>query len=109
MEMKLKMKRGNDIDVGMDESYLKCVFVFHEYMTLGLNIILDTFSRKFYRLQLYCMIVLIYGCGIQLPMRYQMFSICLYLRMWNPTSSGSSLDMYICIHVRDKGIYSRGI
>ena len=23
--------------------------------------------------------------------------------------SGSSLDMYICIHVRDKGIYSRGI
>jgi hypothetical protein len=24
-------------------------------------------------------------------------------------SSGSSLDMYICIHVRDKGIYSRGI
>ena len=22
---------------------------------------------------------------------------------------GSSLDMYICIHVRDKGIYSRGI
>jgi hypothetical protein len=24
-------------------------------------------------------------------------------------ASGSSLDMYICIHVRDKGIYSRGI
>jgi hypothetical protein len=23
--------------------------------------------------------------------------------------SGGSLDMYICIHVRDKGIYSRGI
>ena len=23
--------------------------------------------------------------------------------------SGSSLDMYICIHVCDKGIYSRGI
>ena len=22
---------------------------------------------------------------------------------------GRSLDMYICIHVRDKGIYSRGI
>ena len=23
--------------------------------------------------------------------------------------SGSSLDMYMCIHVRDKGIYSRSI
>ena len=23
--------------------------------------------------------------------------------------SGSSLDMYVCIHVRDKAIYSRGI
>ena len=24
-------------------------------------------------------------------------------------TSGSSLEMYVCIHVRDKGIYSRGI
>jgi hypothetical protein len=29
--------------------------------------------------------------------------------MYNGMYSGSSLDMYICIHVRDKGIYSRGI
>ena len=37
------------------------------------------------------MIVLIYECGIQLLMRYQMFFICLFLRIWNPN--------YIILHI----------
>ena len=35
MEMKLKME--NDIDVGRDRSYLKCVFVFHEIYDIGVE------------------------------------------------------------------------
>jgi hypothetical protein len=35
MEMKLKME--NDIDVGQDQSYLECVFVFHEIYDIGVE------------------------------------------------------------------------
>ena len=37
MEMKLKMKMVNDIDVGLDQSYLKCVLVFHEIYDIGVE------------------------------------------------------------------------
>ena len=47
MEMKLKMKMENDIDVGRDQSYLKCVFVFREICDIGVDTILDIFYRNF--------------------------------------------------------------
>ena len=47
MERKMKMKMENDINVGQDQSYLKCVFVFYEIYDMGSNTILDTFSRNF--------------------------------------------------------------
>jgi hypothetical protein len=47
MERKMKMKMENDINAGQDQSYLKCVFVFHEIYDMGSNTILDTFSRNF--------------------------------------------------------------
>ena len=37
MKMKLKMKMENDIDVGWDQSYLDCVFVFHEIYDIGVE------------------------------------------------------------------------
>ena len=43
------------------------------------------------------MIVLIYGCGIRLRMRYQIFSICLLLRMWNLSLHALSNIFYMFI------------
>ena len=73
--MKLKMKMENDINVGRDQSYLECVFDLHD---IGVEYYIRHTLYKFYRLQLYCMIVIVYRCGIQLPMRYQMFFTCFF-------------------------------
>ena len=48
MEMKLKMKMKNNIDIGRDQSYLKYyVFVFREICDIGIDTILDTLYRNF--------------------------------------------------------------
>jgi hypothetical protein len=57
---------------------------------------------------------------VSMPYVITLFNLALIGFEWSMTrllleniykndTSGSSLDMYICIHVRDKGIYSRGI
>ena len=48
MEMKLKMKMENDVDVGRDQSYLKCIFIFHEiYDIRGQILYKNTLYRNF--------------------------------------------------------------
>ena len=47
-------------------------------MTLGSNPIFKYTLYNFHTLQVYCMIVLVYGCGNELVMRYQMFVVCFF-------------------------------
>jgi hypothetical protein len=82
----VSVKNGNEAEDEDGEWYWRrsgpklfeiCIRFFMKYMTLGSKTILDTLYQFFCRLQLYCMTVLVYGCGNQFSMHCQMnFMFC---------------------------------
>ena len=86
------VENGNEIEDKDGELYCHrpeprlfkiCFCFFIKYMTLGSNLIFKYTLQKIHTLQVYCMIVLVYGCENQLVMRYQILVIY-FTQMCNP-------------------------
>lgn len=76
--MRMKMKMVNDNGGAWGSMFEICIRYFGNYMIWGSKIGLGAFFEVQFKIfnSIVCMIILVYGCGNQLSICYQMFCTC---------------------------------